>query len=44
METILSDDAYRSRMLADYSEIRTLLGGSGASRSVASAMISALRN
>ena len=44
METILSDDAYRSRMLADYSEIRTLLGGSGASRSVASAMIFALRN
>lgn len=44
MEAIVSDDAYRARMLADYSEIRALLGGSGASRAVASAMIAALRD
>ena len=44
MERIVSDDAYRARMLADYAEIRTLLGSSGASHAVASAMISALRD
>ena len=39
---ILEDSAYREKMLSDYSEIRTLLGGSGASRSVAKAMIQEL--
>lgn len=37
------DEAYRSRMLADYAEIRKSLGGSGASRKVAAAMIRELR-
>ena len=44
MERILADDAYRARMLSDYAEIRSLLGGSGASRSVARSMIAALRD
>ena len=37
------DQAYRSRMLADYAAIRESLGGSGASRKVAAAMIRELR-
>lgn len=37
------DEAYRNRMLADYTEIRNLLGGTGASRAVARAMIEELR-
>lgn len=36
---LVSDTAYRVRMLGDYDEIRRSLGGSGASRSVAKAMI-----
>ena len=36
---LVEDASYRERMLADYAEIRTLLGGSGASRAVARAMI-----
>ena len=40
----LVDDAeYRSRMLEDYREIRDALGGKGASRAVAAAMIKELR-
>lgn len=42
METIQSDSSYRAKMLSDYSEVRELLGGTGASRSVARAMISSL--
>ena len=34
----------RSRMLADYAEIRSLLGGAGASSAVASAMINELKH
>ena len=37
------DEAYRSRMLADYASIREVLGGRGASRKVAAAMIRELR-
>lgn len=40
---LLSDAQYRSRMLSDYAEIRERLGGEGASRAVASAMISELK-
>ena len=36
-------EAYRARMLADYAAIRESLGGSGASRKVAAAMIRELR-
>ena len=39
---ILEDEGYRRRMLEDYSQVRALLGGTGASRSVAKAMISTL--
>jgi len=37
------DEAYRTAMQADYAEIRTLLGGSGASEAVARAMIESLK-
>ena len=37
------DEAYRSRMLADYAAIREVLGGRGASRKVAAAMIRELK-
>jgi lipid-A-disaccharide synthase len=40
---LVEDAAYRDRMLADYAEIRRLLGGSGASRAVARAMIEEIR-
>ncbi|MDO4827266.1 MAG: lipid-A-disaccharide synthase [Bacteroidia bacterium] len=40
---LLSDARYRSRMLSDYAEIRERLGGEGASRAVARAMISELK-
>ena len=42
VELLLDDESYRSRMLADYAEVRQLLGGTGASRAVARAMISNL--
>ena len=40
---LVEDVPYRERMLADYAEIRALLGGSGASRAVARAMIEEIR-
>lgn len=40
---LLGDESYRSEMLAGYAEIREALGGQGASRAVARAMIDALR-
>ena len=40
---LVEDAAYRDRMLSDYAEIRRLLGGSGASRAVARAMIEEIR-
>ena len=39
---LIEDEEYRQRMLEDYEEIRSDLGGSGASASVAKAMISVL--
>ena len=43
LERLVFDEAYRAAMQADYEEVRSLLGGSGASNAVASAMIAALR-
>lgn len=40
---LIEDRFYRERMLADYADIRALLGGSGASSAVARAMIEELR-
>ena len=40
---LTEDEAYRARLQADYAEIRTLLGGSGASEAVARAMIQDLK-
>lgn len=42
LERLTQDEAYRNRMQADYAEIRTRLGGSGASEAVARAMIESL--
>ena len=42
LERLTQDQAYRARMQADYTEIRTRLGGSGASEAVARAMIKSL--
>ncbi|MBR4775071.1 MAG: lipid-A-disaccharide synthase [Bacteroidales bacterium] len=42
LERLTADEAYRARMQADYGEIRTLLGGAGASEAVARAMIESL--
>lgn len=43
LRRLIEDKAYRTRMQADYAEIRTLLGGSGASEAVAGSMISLLK-
>ena len=40
---LVEDEGCRSRMMADYAEVRELLGGTGASESVAEAMIGELR-
>ena len=40
---LLDDAAYREAMLADYAEIRRRLGGGGASRAVARAMVDSLK-
>lgn len=40
---LIEDKEYKGRMLADYAEIRNLLGGSGASAAVAHAMLEELR-
>ena len=42
LERLTQDQAYRARMQADYAEICTRLGGSGASEAVARAMIKSL--
>ena len=39
---LVEDGGYRERMLVDYADIRQSLGGSGASRAVARAMIEEL--
>lgn len=43
MRRLMEDIPYREKMLADYREIREKLGGSGASREVARAMIAELQ-
>ena len=43
VQRLLDDKPYRDRMLSDYAEIRQRLGGTGASRAVARAMISELK-
>ena len=43
VRAMIEDKAYRQKMLDDYSEIRTLLGGTGASAAVAKAMIEELK-
>lgn len=43
MRRLVEDAPYRAAMLADYAEIRRRLGGSGASRAVAKAMLGELR-
>lgn len=40
---LVEDAPYREKMLADYAEIRRLLGGAGASRAVARAMMEEIR-
>ena len=40
---LVEDTPYREKMLADYAEIRRTLGGTGASRAVARAMIESLK-
>lgn len=44
MLRLWEDEAYRQKMLADYAQIRELLGGTGASDAVAGAMIYELKN
>ena len=39
VKRLTGDEEYRARMMADYGEIRAALGGTGASRSVAEAMV-----
>jgi lipid-A-disaccharide synthase len=43
LKRLTGDAEYRARMLSDYADIRGALGGSGASRAVADAMIKELR-
>ena len=43
LKRLTGDAEYRARMLSDYADIRGALGGSGASRAVAAAMIKELR-
>lgn len=40
---LIHDKDYRNRMLADYAELRTMLGGQGASEQVAAAMVQELK-
>lgn len=43
LEQLLENSAYREKMQADYAQVRTLLGGKGASEAVAKAMIKELK-
>ncbi len=43
VRTLIEDESYRNKMLEDYRCIKEALGGSGASRAVAKAMIEELR-
>ena len=42
LDNLLGNSAYREKMLADYRDVRNILGGKGASAKVASAMIEEL--
>lgn len=42
LDNLLGNSAYREKMLADYRDVRNILGGKGASAKVASAMIGEL--
>ena len=42
LDNLLGNSAYREKMLADYRDVRSILGGKGASAKVASAMIEEL--
>jgi len=42
MESLTADESRRARMLAEYAQVRELLGGSGASEAVAKAMTESL--
>ena len=42
LDNLLGNNAYREKMLADYRDVRNILGGKGASAKVASAMIEEL--
>ncbi|MCF0178243.1 MAG: lipid-A-disaccharide synthase, partial [Bacteroidales bacterium] len=42
LKMLVENESYRSRMIADYNQVRTILGGSGASEKIAEAMIEAL--
>ena len=44
LDNLLGNSAYREKMLADYMDVRNILGGKGASAKVASAMIEELEN
>ena len=44
VQHLLNDNAYRSRMLEDYRQIRESLGGSGASQAVAKAMTDEIKS
>lgn len=43
VRALIENDGYRKRMLHDYSEIRSLLGGTGSSEAVAEAMVGMIR-
>ena len=43
IRALIEDPERRSKMLSDYAEIRSALGGSGASSAVAKAMIEELK-
>ena len=43
-DRLLSDEEYRQKMLADYKQLRKVLGGEGASERFASEMIRSLRS
>ena len=43
LNKLLNDQPYRKKMMNDYAEVRTVLGGKGASSKVAKAMIEELK-
>ena len=43
LEKLLLDESYRRHMMEDYQQIRNSLGGRGASRDIAHAMVEMLK-